>query len=102
MSELAMIIKTRTQSGRREDIKALYAELMAPRAEANDHQKVVVWCDDQHDPDVFYLFEVYSDASAMGENASAPWFGEYMAKVGPMLADKPEVVMATPTWSKGI
>ena len=102
MGDLAMIIKTRTQPGRREDVRALYEEMLAPRALANDGQEVVVWCADQHDPDTFYLFEIYRDAGAMGANASAPWFAEYMAQVGPMLAGEPEVGMATPGWTKGV
>ena len=102
MGELAMIIKTTTQPGKREEVEALYDEMMAPRAEANEDQQVVVWCADQHDPDTFYLFEIYRDAAAMGANAQASWFADYMAKVGPLLAGEPEVGMATPRWSKGV
>ena len=102
MSKLAMIIRTKTQPGKREEVFDLYQQLMAPRAINNDAQEVVVWCADQHDPDTFYLFEVYGDPSAMGANASAPWFAEYMAKAGPLLAGEPEVGMADPMWSKGI
>lgn len=102
MSKLAMIIKTRTRPGKREDVANLYREHMAPRAKANDDQEVVVWCDDAHDPDVFYLFEIYSNQEAMGANAQAPWFADYMAAVGPLLAAEPEVGMATTSWSTGI
>jgi quinol monooxygenase YgiN len=97
-----MLIKTKAQPGRRDDLFALYRELMAPRAEANDAQEVVVWCADQHDPDAFFLFEIYASGEAMGTNAAAPWFADYMAKAGPLLASEPEVAMATPRWSKGI
>ena len=102
MSKLAMIIKTKTQPGRRAAVAALYQEHMAPRAEANADQEVVVWCDDAHDPDTFYLFEIYASQEAMGANAQAPWFAEYMAAVGPLLAAEPEVMMATPAWSTGV
>lgn len=102
MGDLAMIIKTKTQAGMRAKVRELYEELLVPRAMENDGQEVVVWCDDQHDPDTFYLFEIYRDASVMGANASAPWFAEYMSKAGPLLAGEPQVGMATPGWSKGI
>ena len=102
MGDLAMIIKTETQPGKRDEVFGLYRELMAPRALDNDAQELVVWCADQHDPDTFYLFEIYEGAEAMGANAQAPWFAEYMAKVGPLLAKEPEVAMATPGWSKGV
>lgn len=100
MGNLAMFIKSKAKAGKRDQIRELYEELMAPRAEENDSQEVVVWCIDQHDPDAFYLFEIYTDAAAMGDNAQAGWFADYMAKVGPLLAGEPEVAMATPTWSK--
>ena len=102
MDKLAMIIKTKTQPGKRTEVRGLYEELLAPRAADNDGQEVVVWCSDQHDPDTFYLFEIYRDASIMGANAQSPWFAEYMERVGPLLAGEPEVGMATPGWSKGV
>ena len=102
MGELAMIIKTRAQPGRRDEVRSLYEELLAPRATANEAQEVVVWCADQHDPDTFYLFEIYRDAAALGANAQSDWFADYMARVGPLLAGEPEVSMATPGWSKGV
>jgi quinol monooxygenase YgiN len=102
MGNLAILVKSRAKEGKRDEIRALYESLMAPRAEENDSQEVVVWCADQHDPDSFYLFEIYTDAAAMGANAQAGWFADYMAKVGPLLAGEPEVAMATPVWSKGV
>ena len=94
MPKLAMVIKTRAKPNRRNELQALYEELMAPHALDNEAQEVVVWCADQHDDDLFYLFEIYRDAEAMGANAQAPWFADYMAKAGPMLAGEPEVAMA--------
>ena len=102
MSKLAMIIKTRTQPGKRAEVATLYQEYLAPRAEQNEEQEVVVWCNDAHDPDVFYLFEIYANQEAMGANAQSPWFAEYMAAAGPLLAGEPDVAMALPTWSSGL
>ena len=102
MSKLAMVIKSRTQPGKRAEVAALYQQHLAPRAAANEQQELVVWCDDSHDPDVFYLFEIYANQEAMGANAQAPWFADYMAAAGPMLAAEPEVAMAVPTWSTGL
>jgi len=102
MGELAIIVKSKVKTGKREEIQALYEQIMAPRAIENDTQEVVVWCADQHDPDAFYLFEIYRDAAAMGANAQSDWFADYMAQAGPMLAGEPEVAMASPVWSKGV
>lgn len=51
MGNLAVIVKSKAKEGKRDEIRRLYEELMAPQAEANDSQEVVVWCGDQHDPD---------------------------------------------------
>ncbi len=102
MGELAMVITTKAQPGKRDELFDLYREILVPRAEENDAQEVVVWAADQHDPDTFYLFEIYADGAAMGANAGAPWFAEYMQKAGPLLAGEPTVGMATPRWSKGV
>ena len=102
MSQLAMVIKTKTQPGKRDEVRALYEEHLAPRAEANADQRLVVWCDDDQDPDAFVLMELYATREAFEANASAPWFGEYMAAAGPLLAAQPEIVMGTPRWSKGV
>jgi quinol monooxygenase YgiN len=102
VSKIAMIIRGRTQPGKRDEVRALYEQHLAPRALANDAQEVVVWCADTNDADAFYLFELYGSAEAMQANAQAPWFWEYLQAVGPLLAGQPEVVTATPAWSKGV
>ncbi len=102
MGELAMVIRTKTQPGKRDEVRQLYEELLAPRAARNEAQEVVVWCADQHDPDAFILFEIYRDQAALGANAQSQWFADYMARVGPLLAGEPEVTMASPGWTKGV
>ena len=102
MSKLAMIIRSTAQPGKRDELYELYQQHLAPRAEANDAQEVVVWCADQQDPDVFVLFEIYRDAEALGANAGAEWFAEYMQSAMPLLAGEPQVTMAAPMWSSGV
>ncbi len=102
MGELALVISSTAAPGKREELFELYVEHLAPRAEANAAQEVVVWCADQQDPDRFHLFEIYRDAEALGENAQSPWFADYMAAAMPLLAGEPTVVMATPQWSTGL
>ncbi len=102
MGELAVFITSRAQPGKRDELFDLYRELLAPRAEANEAQEVVVWCGDEQDPDTFHLFEVYRDRDALGVNAQSSWFADYLAKAGPLLAGEPEVRMATPRWTTGL
>ena len=102
MEKLALVITSRTQPGKRDEVYALYQQMMAPRAADNEAQEVVVWCNVADDPDAFVLFEIYRDHGTFAANASAPWFGEYMASAGPLLASEPEVTMATPAWATGV
>ncbi len=102
MGKLAMVITTTTQPGKRAEVHDLYRKVMAPRAELNAGQEVVVWCDHADDPDRFSLFEIYVDPETFAANAQAPWFAEYMAAVTPLLAAEPDVVMMSPAWAKGV
>ena len=58
MAKLALIITSRTQPGRRNDVYEPHELHMAARAAANEAQEVVVWCNDAADGDVFHLFEI--------------------------------------------
>jgi quinol monooxygenase YgiN len=102
MGKLALIITTTTKPGKREEVRRLYEELLAPRATENAAQEIVVWCTDEHDPDTFHLFEIYTDRDAFGANARAPSFADYMGRVAPLLAGEPTVRMASLGWCKGL
>lgn len=102
MEEVLLVIKGKAQSGKRGQIKAAFEEHLAPRAEANDAQSLVVWAEDQSDGDTFFLIEVYRNKTALDQNSQAPWFSEYMQATGPLLDGQPEFSMATPVWSKGL
>lgn len=106
MSKLAMIVKTKTQVGKRAEVLQLFEKHLAERAKANNSQEIVVWCADDNDADTFYLFEIYSNRQAFQANAQAAfqagWFQQYMQEVQPLLTEQPNVVMATPLWAKGI
>jgi quinol monooxygenase YgiN len=100
MDQVVMIIRTRTQPGKRDEVYRLFEAQLAPRAQANEAQELVVWCADENDPDTFYLIEIYRDRAAQAANSQAPWFFEYLGAVQPLLAGMPEVMSATPRWVK--
>lgn len=102
MSKVALIVKTKTQEGKRSEVRALYEKLLGPRAAQNAAQEVVVWIDDEADPNTFYLFEIYSDRAAQQANGQAPWFFEYLQAAQPFLAGMPEVMVGTPMWAKAV
>ena len=98
---VATIVSGKAKPGKREELYRLFEQHLAPRAEKNDGQQVVVWMTDQRDADAFYLFEIYRDPGAMEANAKAEWFGAYMSQAGPLLDGQPEMTLATPRWTKG-
>jgi quinol monooxygenase YgiN len=95
VAKLALVMKNRTQPGKRDEIFQLFKQHLAPRAESNPDQEIEVCCADDRDPDAFYLFEVHRDRAAFEANSQAPWFGEFMAAAGLLLADRGEVALCT-------
>jgi quinol monooxygenase YgiN len=100
--KVAVIVKTQTQPGKRDEVRRLWEVHLRPRVEANAAQEVYFFCEDTQDPDTFYLFEIYSDPDALSANAGSEWFAEYLQAVRPLLADRGEVGVATPVWVKGV
>lgn len=101
MAKVALFIKTKTQSGKRDEVRGLWEQHLKARAEANAAQELYVFCYDNNDRDTFLLFEVYNDPAALDENAKSDWFAAYLEAVGPLLDGMPEIHMTTPIWAKG-
>ena len=102
MSKITMIVKTRCQPGKRDEIRRLYEQHLKPRAEANPGQELIVYSYDAQDENLFYLFEIYSGQEVLQANSNATWFWEYMSAAGPLLDGQPEVMMGTPVVAKGL
>lgn len=98
VQKLAIMVNGKAQPGKRDDVRRLFEQHLAPRAASHHAREIVVWCADASDSNAFYLFEVYRDASAM--EADALWFGGYIAAVGTLLAGMPETNTAVPGWTK--
>ncbi len=95
-------IRGRAHRGRREDVFALFEAHLAPRAEKNPSQRLVVWVADHVDADAFSLFEIYDDAGAADANANEDWFANYLAAVAPLLDGFPAITTGSPRWVKGL
>jgi quinol monooxygenase YgiN len=100
--KVAVLVKTKTQPGKRDEVRRLWDVHLRPRVEVNAAQEVYFFCEDAHDADTFYLFEIYSDSDALSANAGSEWFAEYLQAVSPLLAGPGEVGIATPVWAKGV
>jgi quinol monooxygenase YgiN len=102
MGHVATIVSGTTKAGKRDELFALFKQHLAPRAETNPKQPVVVWLADQADANAFHLFEIYSDPAAMEENSKAEWFWAYISIAAPLLDGQPVMKLASPRWAKGV
>jgi len=102
MEKLILIVKTKTQPGKREDVYRLFEKYRAARVQATDTLEVFVWCADEIDADIFYIFEIYKDRSVQQVNAQDPAYLAYLQEAQPLLANPPEVLEATPVWVKNV
>ena len=99
-AEIALFLTVKTQPGKRDDLVALWEAHLRDRAAANDDQVRYVFALDLNDPDTIRITEVYATQAAFEANSQAPWFADYMAAAGPLLAGEPDFHMARPHWIK--
>ena len=102
MAKLVLIVKTKTQPGKRDEVYRLFQKHLAARVDATAALQVFVWCADETDADTFYIFEIYGDRAVQQTNAGDPAYHTYLQEAQPLLASGPEVVTATPVWGKGV
>ena len=100
MEELAIFMTITTQPGQRDALVALWDTHLKGRAVGNDAQTRYVLALDVANPDVIHISEVYATKDAFEANAQAPWFADYMAEAGPLLAGEPAFHMTVPHWVK--
>ena len=99
---IVLTIRGRAKAGKRDDLLRLFEKHLAPRAEKNASQRLVIWAADAEDGDAFSLIEIYDDPGAAAANANAPWFAEYAAATTPLLDGMPAMTTATARWVKGV
>ena len=100
MAEVALFLTVKTQPGKRDELVALWEKHLRDRAADNDDQVRYVFALDMADPDTVRIAEVYGTKAGFEANSQAPWFADYMAEAGPLLAGQPEFYMALPHWIK--
>ena len=103
MSKLALILKTTTKTGKRDEVRSLFDKHLMAHLMEDKKQEVLVWVDDNSNPNVFYLFEIYTDMEAMQANGQTPWFAAYMQEAMPLIEQTgSEMMMGMPRFAKGV
>ena len=57
---------------------------------------------DQKNPEVFWFYEMYESQADLDSHMGAPWFAELGGKLGPLLAEAPELHFLRPISGKGL
>jgi quinol monooxygenase YgiN len=102
MTSLALIIKHKTQPGKRDEVRTVWERHMAPAISANPGHLAYFYCFDNADPDAIMAFQQYVSAEAAGEFLKTDSYAAYLKEVEPLLSGPPQVTTLTPMWSKGV
>ncbi|GAB2499452.1 hypothetical protein GCM10027084_11020 [Pseudoxanthomonas sangjuensis] len=102
MTQLALIIRHRTQPGKRDEVRAVWEKHMAPAVSGNPGHAAYFYCLDNDDQDSISAFQVYESAEASQQFLATDGYAAYLKDVEPLLLGPPQVTALTPVWSKGV
>lgn len=100
MASFALIVKHKTQPGRRDDVRRVWEKHMAPAISANPGHTAYFYCFDNKDPDSIWAFQQYESEKASQEFVNTVSYAAYLKEVEPLLSSPPQVTPLTPMWSK--
>ncbi|HYW56129.1 MAG TPA: antibiotic biosynthesis monooxygenase [Polaromonas sp.] len=98
---LALIIKHKTQPGKRDEVRSIWEKHMAAAVSSHEGHTAYFYCFDNADPDTIYAFQQYASVDASRNFLQTSSYADYLKEVEPLLAGPPEVTSLTPVWSKG-
>lgn len=101
MAKISLIVKMKTHPGKRDEALAALMAVM-PSAEAEDGTEVYSFHTDLADADTLWVFELYTDDSALDAHSKSPAVGELFGALGDLLAEPPMMVMASMHAAKGL
>lgn len=101
MSKIAIIVKLTARPGHRDSVlEAL--DPMFDQVEQEPGTEVYTMHVDEGDADVVWFYELYADADAAGAHGAGDVLAAVGAALGDHLAQRPEIVYATPVRGKGL
>ena len=96
----ALIVKHKTQPGKRDQVRAVWEKHMAPAISANPGHTAYFYCFDNADPDSICAFQQYTSVEASQAFLKTASYLAYLQEVEPLLSGPPQVTALTPVWSK--
>ncbi len=100
MSSIALIVKHKTQPGKREEVRKVWEKHMAPAIAANPGHTAYFYCFDNSDSDSITAFQQYSSVEASQDFLKTSSYAAYLDEVDSFLCEPPQVTALTPVWSK--
>ncbi|WLQ14441.1 antibiotic biosynthesis monooxygenase [Hahella aquimaris] len=101
MTSFAIIIKHKTQPGKRDEVRKVWEKHMAPAVSANPGHTAYFYCFDNAEPDSIYAFQQYASPEASQAFLETDSYAAYLEEVEPLLSGPPQVTSLTPVWTKG-
>ncbi len=100
MAKVSMLAKLTTHDGKGDELVAAFSTVF----EAVEHEpgtELYVMNRSKDDPNVFWFFELYTDAGALGAHGGSDAMAKAAPAFGPLLADT-ELLLGEPVLAKGL
>src|SRR5262245_28073032 len=101
MAKTALIVKITTAPGKRDEVAGKLDGLFQ-QVEQEEGTELYTLHDDAANPDVLWMYELYSDEAALQAHSSSPAMMEAFGTFGgDLMGAPPELIMVTPRRAKG-
>jgi len=100
MAKVSMLAKVRTHDGKGDELIAAFQALF-DAVDGEPGTEVYVMNRSKEDPNVFWFYELYSDADALGTHGTSDAMQKAAPAFGPLIADS-ELIMGAPVQAKGL
>ena len=101
MTKIALFIRHKTQTGKRDEVRSVWERHMQPAIANNPGHEAYFYCFDNDDADSICAFQQYTDLKSSQDFLKTESYAAYLKEVEPLLAGPPEVMSLSPVWIKG-
>jgi quinol monooxygenase YgiN len=101
MSQVSVIAKIPCQEGKRDELVAAFVDYF-PQVEGEDGTLVYAVSTDNGDPNVVWVYELYTGDDALASHSGSDAFKAFGATLGGLLAGAPELHFCRPVQAKGL
>jgi len=100
MSTISVIAKITCREGARDELVAAFGDYF-PQVEGEEGTLVYAVSTDNGDPDVVWVYELYTGDDALKAHSSSDAFKAFGGKLAGLLAGPPELHFCRPVHAKG-